>query len=99
MGGLPWWLVKHDNIGLRTTDPRFLKPAARYLKEVGRVLGPQQVTKGGPLLMVQVENEYGSYGDDPVYMGALRDALVEGGSSPAIPPAPSPTASAKTFSR
>jgi beta-galactosidase len=79
MGGLPWWLVKHDNIDLRTTDPRFLKPAARYLKEVGRVLGPQQVTKGGPLLMVQVENEYGSYGDDPVYMGALRDALVDGG--------------------
>ena len=79
MGGLPWWLVKHDKIGLRTTDPLFLEPAKRYLKEVGRVLGPQQVTHGGPLLMVQVENEYGSYGDDPVYMGALRDALVAGG--------------------
>ncbi len=79
MGGLPWWLVKHDGIGLRTTDPRFMEPAVRYLKEVGRVLAPFQVTRGGPLLMVQVENEYGSYGDDPVYMGKLRDALVEAG--------------------
>lgn len=79
MGGLPWWLLKHDNLGLRTTDPRFLAPATRYLKEVGRVLGPQQITRGGPLLMVQVENEYGSFGKDATYMGALRQALLDGG--------------------
>lgn len=79
MGGLPWWLVKHDNIGLRTTDPLFLTPATRFLKEVGRVLGPQQITHGGPLLMVQVENEYGSFGKDTGYMGALRQSLLDGG--------------------
>ena len=79
MGGLPWWLVKQDGINLRTTDPRFLDPAARFLKEVGRVLGPQQITRGGPLLMVQVENEYGSFGKDAAYMGALRQALLDGG--------------------
>lgn len=79
MGGLPWWLLKHDDIGLRTTDPRFLEPAVRFMKEVGRVLAPWQVTRGGPLLMVQVENEYGSYGDDAAYMGALRQALLDGG--------------------
>jgi len=79
MGGLPWWLVKHDGIKLRSTDPRFLDPAVAYLKEVGRVLGPMQITHGGPLLMVQVENEYGSYGNDPAYMGALRQALLDGG--------------------
>lgn len=79
MGGLPWWLLKNDRINLRTKDPLFLTPATRFLKEVGRVLGPQQITQGGPLLMVQVENEYGSYGKDAGYMGALRQALLDGG--------------------
>lgn len=79
MGGLPWWLLKHDAIRLRTTDPLFIEPAKRYLHEVARVFEPLQVTRGGPLLMVQVENEYGSFGDDAAYMGALRDAMIEGG--------------------
>lgn len=79
MGGLPWWLVKHDNINLRSTDPKFLQPATRYLKEVARVLAPLQVTRGGPILMVQVENEYGSFGKDAAYMGLLRQALIDGG--------------------
>ena len=79
MGGLPWWLVKHDGIELRSRDPRYLGPATRYLREVARVLGPQQITRGGPLLMVQVENEYGSYGEDREYMGALRQTLIDGG--------------------
>lgn len=79
MGGLPWWLVKHDGIGLRSRDPKFLVPATRYLKEVARVLAPLQVTNGGPILMVQVENEYGSFGKDAEYMGLLRQALIDGG--------------------
>jgi beta-galactosidase len=79
MGGLPWWLLKHDDIQLRTRDPRFMDAAKRYLKEVGRVLGPQQITKGGPILMVQVENEYGFYGKDAQYMGDLRQALLDAG--------------------
>jgi beta-galactosidase len=79
MGGLPWWLLKHDDIMLRTRDARFIEAAKRYLKEVGRVLGPLQVTRGGPILMVQVENEYGFYGKDSEYMGELRQALLDAG--------------------
>jgi len=79
MGGLPWWLLRQDGIALRTTDPRFLGAAQRYLHEVGRVLGPLQVTRGGPILMVQVENEYGSFGRDPEYMGDLRQTLIDSG--------------------
>ncbi len=79
MGGFPWWLLKTDDIKLRTRDPHYLEPAKRYVKEVGRVLGPLQITKGGPILMVQVENEYGFYGKDAEYMGELRQALLEAG--------------------
>jgi beta-galactosidase len=79
MGGFPWWLLKHDGIQLRSRDPRFLEPVRRYLKEVGRVLQPLQVSRGGPILMVQVENEYGFYGTDADYMGEIRQALLDAG--------------------
>jgi beta-galactosidase len=79
MGGLPWWLLKDDDTRVRTRDPRFLDAAKTYLKEVGRVLAPLQITHGGPILMAQVENEYGFYGQDAQYMGELRQALLEAG--------------------
>ena len=79
MGGFPWWLLKQQDIRLRTRDPRYLEAARRYLSEVGRVLSPLRVTKGGPILMVQVENEYGFFGNDAAYMGELRQALLEAG--------------------
>ncbi len=79
MGGLPWWLLKHDDIKLRTSDPNYLNAARSYLKEVGRELGPLQITRGGPILMVQAENEYGSFGKDAGYMGAIRQALLDAG--------------------
>ncbi|MFT4177289.1 MAG: beta-galactosidase [Luteolibacter sp.] len=79
MGGLPWWLLKHDDLRLRSRDPRFLDAARRYLKEVGRELAPLQVTRGGPILMVQAENEYGFYGRDANYMGEIRKALLDAG--------------------
>lgn len=78
-GGLPWWLFKHDEIQIRSRDPLFLEPARRWLTEVGRVLAPLQVTRGGPILMVQVENEYGFFGRDADYMGDLRDILMDAG--------------------
>jgi beta-galactosidase len=79
MGGFPWWLLKNDDIQLRTRDPRYMEAVKRYLKEVGRVLGPLQVTSGGPILMVQVENEYGFFGKDADYMGELRQTLLSSG--------------------
>ena len=79
MGGFPWWLLKKDDIQLRTRDPYYIEQSKKWLKEVGSQLGSLQVTKGGPILMVQVENEYGFYGDDAEYMGVLRQALIDGG--------------------
>lgn len=78
MGGLPWWLLKHpDDAFLRSRAPAFVEPARRWLQEVGRMLAPMQVTQGGPILMVQVENEYGFFGEDRNYMRTMRQALLD----------------------
>lgn len=71
--------MKYDGIKLRSRDPRYLDAAKKYLKEVGRVLGPLQITHGGPIIMAQVENEYGFYGKDTKYMDEIRKALVDAG--------------------
>ena len=78
-GGLPWWLLKQPGIRLRSRDGDFMAAARAWLTEVGRQLAPLQVTRGGPILMAQVENEYGSYGDDAAYMGELKDIMIEAG--------------------
>lgn len=78
-GGLPWWLLKTPDIKVRTQDPRYLDAAKKYLMAVGKQLAPLQITNGGPIIMVQVENEYGSYGSDKQYMGIVRDTLKEAG--------------------
>ena len=79
MGGTPWWLLKNDNIHLRSRDPQYLDAARAFIKEVGRVLGPLQITHGGPIIMAQVENEYGFYGKDAQYINDLRQVLVDAG--------------------
>jgi beta-galactosidase len=78
-GGFPAWLLKEPDLKVRSLDERFQQAAARYLKRLGRELAPLQVTRGGPIVMVQVENEYGSYAADKVYLGRIRDALVAAG--------------------
>ncbi|MDR2673305.1 MAG: beta-galactosidase [Opitutaceae bacterium] len=79
MGGLPWWLLRDPRMRLRTLHPGFMEPARRYLREVGRVLAPLQITRGGPIIMVQVENEYGFFGKDAGYMAAMRQAVLDAG--------------------
>lgn len=78
-GGLPAWLLATGDVKVRTADPRFLEPARRYIQEVGRQLAPLQITRGGPILMVQVENEYGSFGHDLVYLGAIEKMIRDAG--------------------
>src|SRR5208337_307593 len=66
-------------IKIRSQDPQFLAAAARYMKQVGEIAAPLQITRGGPVLMVQVENEYGSFGSDHEYMGAIRQMIRDAG--------------------
>lgn len=78
-GGIPSWLLREKDIQVRTKDPRFLKANAVYMKKVADQLIPLQITKGGNVIMVQVENEYGSFGDDHEYMAAIRNSIVDAG--------------------
>jgi beta-galactosidase len=78
-GGFPAWLLATPDMHVRTTDPRFLKAANNYLRQVGEQLAPLQITRGGPILMAQVENEYGSFGKDKVYLNAIRQAICDAG--------------------
>jgi beta-galactosidase len=72
-GGLPWWLLKEKDIKVRSKDARYLAASARYLNALGAQLAPLQIIHGGPIIMVQVENEYGSFASDHQYMNEIRD--------------------------
>ncbi len=75
MGGLPWWLLKNKDVQLRTQDPKFLDHVKRFEAEVGKQLAPLTIQNGGPIIMVQVENEYGSYDANKPYVSEIRDCL------------------------
>lgn len=79
MGGLPWWLLKKKDIKLREQDPYFMQRVEIFEKEVGKQLAPLTIQNGGPIIMVQVENEYGSYGKDKPYVSAIRDIVKKAG--------------------
>lgn len=79
MGGLPWWLLKKKDIRLREQDPYFMQRVEIFEKEVGKQLAPLTIQNGGPIIMVQVENEYGSYGKDKPYVSAIRDIVKKSG--------------------
>ncbi|GIG29711.1 glycoside hydrolase family 35 protein [Cellulomonas marina] len=79
-GGLPAWLTADPQVGLRRREPRFMAAVERYLRQVYALVAPLQVDRGGPVVLVQVENEYGAYGDDHDYLRELvritRDAGI-----------------------
>ncbi len=79
MGGLPWWLLKKEDIQLRTNDPYFIERTRIYMNEIGKQLADRQITRGGNIIMVQVENEYGSYATDKSYIAKNRDILRDAG--------------------
>ncbi|XP_015431707.1 PREDICTED: beta-galactosidase-1-like protein [Dufourea novaeangliae] len=77
-GGLPFWLLTRvPDIRLRTNDPRYMKYVEAYWDELFKRVEPLLRGNGGPIIMVQIENEYGSYGCDTQYMNRLRDITKE----------------------
>lgn len=78
-GGYPYWLQLEKDMVWRSDNPAFLKACERYITRLGQEVSHLTFKNGGPILMVQVENEYGSYDNDKVYLGKLRDMLEKAG--------------------
>lgn len=75
MGGLPWWLLKKEEIRLRENDPYFIERVDLFEQAVAAQVGDLLINNGGPIIMVQVENEYGSYGQSKEYVSQIRDII------------------------
>jgi beta-galactosidase len=79
-GGIPWWTLKYPDVKIRTADPQWLAWSSNYLAQIYKQVGDLDASKGGPLLMVQVENEYGI--TDPTnndYMVAMTKVFKDVG--------------------
>ncbi|MEV0286910.1 beta-galactosidase family protein [Kribbella sp. NPDC050820] len=80
-GGLPAWLFREPGMGVRRYEPKFMAAVEEYLRNVLRIVQPLQVGRGGPVLLVQVENEYGAFGDDPTYLKSIAEIIRNAGTT------------------
>ena len=78
-GGLPSYLLKIPDIKVRCMNPRYMEPLTKYVTSLAKEIAPLQCVNGGPILMVQIENEYGSYGNDKTYLNTLKDMWLNNG--------------------
>ena len=77
-GGMPAWLLTED-MRIRSSDDPYLQAVADYYDELLPRLVPRLLDKGGNILMMQVENEYGSYGEDKDYLRVIRQMMLDRG--------------------
>jgi beta-galactosidase len=78
-GGYPYWLQNEKGLVVRSKEAQYLKEYETYIKAVGKQLAPLQINHGGNILMVQIENEYGSYGSDKQYLAINQRLFKEAG--------------------
>ncbi|XP_028277309.1 beta-galactosidase-1-like protein 2 [Parambassis ranga] len=81
LGGLPSWLLQDSSMRLRTTHPAFTQAVNTFFDKLIPKMVPLQFKKGGPIIAVQVENEYGSFAKDQSYMPFIKEALQSRGIS------------------
>lgn len=75
LGGLPAWLLRYPDMKVRTNTPLFLEKVEAYYRELFRQIADLQITRGGPVIMMQVENEYGSFGNDKEYLRQIKSLM------------------------
>ena len=78
-GGLPHWLMNKEGIEFRRYNKVYLESIRKYFDQIMPLIKPLQYDEGGPIIAMQIENEYGSYGHDNDYIGALRDMTLDAG--------------------
>ena len=79
LGGYPSWLLKDRSLILRSNDPKYIAAMNVWFKRLAREISPLLLQNGGPIIAIQVENEYGSFGNDHAYMQAVKSALLQSG--------------------
>ncbi len=78
-GGYPAWLLKDREMKIRSSDPRYMAAVRAWFARLGSVVHPMMGSQGGPIIAVQVENEYGAFGDERSYMEAIKNTLIADG--------------------
>ncbi len=78
-GGLPVWLTSTPGIGIRRSEPQFVEAVTEYLRRVYEIVAPRQIDRGGNVVLVQIENEYGAYGSDKEYLHELVRVTKDAG--------------------
>ncbi len=78
-GGLPWWIQTEEDMEIRCSNPTYIKYFDRYLDRLFQEIRPLLTINGGPVIMLQCENEYGYYGDDKEYLAYLKEGYLKRG--------------------
>ncbi|MFC0514865.1 beta-galactosidase [Mucilaginibacter angelicae] len=87
-GGYPWWLQNDKQLIIRSKNDRFLDSCKTYINQLMGQVKDLQITHGGPIIMVQAENEFGSYvaqrkdvplADHKIYSAAIKELLLKAG--------------------
>lgn len=87
-GGYPWWLQKEKSLVIRSNNQPFLDSCKTYINHLAAQVRNLQITHGGPIIMVQAENEFGSYvaqrkdiplEDHKAYSAAIKQQLIDAG--------------------
>lgn len=78
-GGLPRWLTNDPSVTLRRNEPNYLAAVTEYIADVAEIVAPRQIDNGGPVILYQIENEYGAYADDHEYLRALAQITRDAG--------------------
>ena len=79
LGGYPSWLLKDRSLVLRSDDPKYNAAVQAWFARLGKEIQPLLLKNGGPIIAIQVENEYGSFGDDRVYLENVKKQIVDAG--------------------
>ncbi len=79
LGGIPPYLLSIPDIKLRCTDPRYMSSVETYIETMAEQIKPYLITNNGPIILLQIENEYGSYGNDRAYMKQLKELWDQAG--------------------
>ena len=78
-GGLPYWLLKDKNLRIRSNDEKFLSKIDKYFSVLLPLVTPLQMTEGGNIIMMQIENEYGSFSNNKTYLRNMKNLMTRYG--------------------